>query len=278
MAYIGKINKLKILRINNFGVFLDGGKDGEIKLFQNQVSEDYKINDSIEVFVYSDSNNHLIATRELPSAQTGEVAYLKVDSITEIGTFLNFGMRKNLFVPFKEQEEQMQEGKYYLVYIYLDEKSNRMAGSTKIYKHLEKEPIDFHENQEVDAVIWEKVENGYKVVIDNRYRAMIYDNEIFIELKIGDTKKGIIKKIRQDNKIDVTLNKTVKEKVKDLSEIIIDKLKQNDGILNITDKSSPEIIKEEFGVSKQTFKKTIGALYKKRAITIEKQSIKLINK
>lgn len=277
MSEIGKINNLQIIKELNFGIYLDGKEFGEILLPKRYVPENYKIDDFIDVFIYRDSEERLIATTEKPYAMVGDFAFLKVLTINEIGAFLDWGLTKDLFVPFREQKQKMQKGNFYLVFVYLDNESNRIAASSRLDKFLNKTPADYQINQEVDLIIRNKTDMGYKVIINNSHSGVLYKNEVFQTLKEGQKIKGFIKKIREDEKIDVSLQKSGYEKVEKLTEKIINKLKENNGFISVTDKTSPEIIYNTFGVSKKTYKKSIGVLYKKRIINIEKDGIKLNN-
>ncbi|MCD6113251.1 MAG: GntR family transcriptional regulator [Bacteroidales bacterium] len=277
MSEIGKINNLQIIKELDFGIYLDGKEFGEILLPKRYVPENYKIDDFIDVFIYRDSEERLIATTEKPYAMVGDFAFLKVLTINEIGAFLDWGLTKDLFVPFREQKQKMQKGNFYLVFVYLDNESNRIAASSRLDKFLNKTPADYQINQEVDLIIRNKTDMGYKVIINNSHSGVLYKNEVFQTLKEGQKIKGFIKKIREDEKIDVSLQKSGYEKVEKLTEKIINKLKENNGFISVTDKTSPEIIYNTFGVSKKTYKKSIGVLYKKRIINIEKDGIKLNN-
>lgn len=275
MSEIGKINKLQIIKELDFGLYLDGNEFGEILLPRRYVPENYNIDDFIDVFIYRDSEDRLIATTEKPYAMVGDFAVLKALTVNEIGAFLDWGLSKDLFVPYREQIHKIKQGNSYLVYVYLDEESNRIAASTKLDKFLDKTSADYQTNQEVDLIISYKTEMGYKVIINNTHSGVLYKNEVFQTLKEGQRIKGFIEKIREDKKIDVSLQKPGPKKVESLTEKIILKLKENDGFISVNDKTSPEIIYNTFGVSKKTYKKAIGVLYKKRIINIDGNGIKL---
>ena len=275
MVEIGKTNKLKINREVDFGVYLDGENYGEILMPKKYLAENYKIDDFVEVFVYLDSEDRIIATTENPYAMVGDFALLKVVAVSSFGAFLDWGLIKDLLVPFNQQKQEMEEGKSYIVYVYFDEKSERIAASSKLDKFLDKQPVNFQEGQEVNLLICNQTDIGYKAIINNTHWGVLYKNEVFQTLKTGQKIKGYIKKIREDNKIDLNLYKQGYEKVDDSLNKIIDILKKHDGFIAVTDKSSPEIIYKMFGISKKTYKKIIGALYKKRLISIEKAGIKL---
>ncbi|MCK5822909.1 MAG: GntR family transcriptional regulator [Bacteroidales bacterium] len=276
MTEIGKINKLQILREVDFGVYLDGDDYGEILMPKKYLPENYKIDDFIEAFVYLDSEDRIVATTEKPYAMVDDFAFLKVVAVNEFGAFLDWGLIKDLLVPFNQQKQKMEEGQSYLVYIYLDEKSERIAASSKLDKFLDKQPVDYKEGQEVNLIISKQTNIGYKAIINNTHWGVIYKNEVFQTLTKGQKIKGYIKKIREDEKIDLSLYKKGYEKVDDSLNIILEILENHDGFISVTDKSSPETIYEMFGISKKTYKKSIGALYKKKLISIENNGIKLI--
>ncbi len=275
MVEIGKLNNLRVVKEVDFGVYLDGEELGEILLPKKYVPKNCKTDSIIEVFIYLDSEDRVIATIQKPHAIVGEFASLKVVSISTVGAFLDWGLEKDLLVPYREQKQHMTEGKFYVVYVYLDEKSNRIAASTKLNKYLSKTPTDFQTEQEVDLFICDRTENGYNAIIDGTDMGMIYENDIFMNLETGQKIKGYIKNIRDDNKIDLLLQKPGYEKIDDLSQTILEMLKQHNGFISVTDKSPPEIINEMFGVSKKTYKKAVGALFKKKLITIEEKGIKI---
>lgn len=276
MAEIGKLNRLMIVKELDFGVYLDGGEElGEILLPRRQVPEYCEIDDIVEVFVYLDSEDRIIATSKKPYAMVGDFALLKAAAVNSIGAFLDWGLPKDLFVPFREQQKKIETGKSYIVKVFLDDRSNRIVASTKLDKFLDKLPVDFREGQKVDLLICKQTDIGYKAIINNSHWGVLYKNELFRILKNGQQIKGFIKKVRDDEKIDLCLHKPGYEKVDSLSEKIINHLKKEGGFISVTDKSSPKIIYELFGVSKKTYKKAIGALYKKRLITIENKGVKL---
>ena len=276
MAEIGKLNNLIAIKKVDFGVYFDGEQLGEILLPARYVPEDLEIDDVIEVFIYRDSEDRIIATTEKPLAMVGEFALLKVVSVTKFGAFLDWGLPKNLLVPFSEQIQKMEEGKSYMVYVYLDEKSQRITASARLDRFSDLSPVGYNEGQEVDLFICDKTNIGYKAIIEDTHLGILYKNEVFRKLEKGMKIKGYIKKIREDNKIDLCLQKPGYEKVDELSERILAKLREQNGFIPVTDKSPPGVINEIFGVSKKTFKKSIGALYKKRLINIENDGIKSI--
>jgi predicted RNA-binding protein (virulence factor B family) len=233
------------------------------------------VGDTLDVFVYVDSEGHLAATTQKPLAQADEVAWLKVASINYIGAFLDWGLPKNLLVPFSEQHHEMEVGKSYLVKLFLDDKG-RMAATTKLDEWLEEESVDFKPGQKVSLIIADKTDLGYKAVVNNSHWGLLYKNEVFQPLRKGQKLEGYIKQIREDKKIDLMLHEPGYGKVEPLTDKILTRLKQNDGYLTLSDKSPPEAIYAAFGVSKKVFKQAIGALYKKQLIRIETNGIRLV--
>ena len=272
---IGKLNKLTVLKNLSFGLYLDGGDLEEILLPRKYVPENVDIGDTIEVFVYFDSKDIIIATTEEPYACVGDFAYLKVVSTNSIGAFLDWGLIKDLFVPFREQKNALEKDKYYPVYIYFDKKSRRIAGTTRIRRYLDKEPVNYKVNEEVDLFIYGEEEIGYQAIINGKHEGLLYKNEVFKPLKLGRHLKGFIKKLREDEKIDLCLEKPGYEKVGGLAEDILKELHKQGGNLNITDKCSPEVIYSTFNVSKKNYKKAVSALYKQRLILIDDKGIRL---
>ncbi|MCG2746309.1 MAG: S1-like domain-containing RNA-binding protein [Desulfobulbaceae bacterium] len=275
MAQIGKINKLRVKRIRDYGAHLDGGELGDILLPIKDVPEKCQAGDEVEVFVYTDREDHLRATTQKPQATVGQFAGLRVVASTSSGAFLHWGLEKDLLVPKSEQQDKMAEGKSYIVFVFLDEKTKRITASTKLDKFLSPQPPDYKEGEEVDLLIYEKTDLGYKAIVNHSHGGMVYKNEVFQKLFNGQQLKGYIKKIREDLKIDLSLQKPGYQGVDDISQAILKALKDHGGRIAVTDKSPPEDIYSLFGVSKKTFKKAIGALYKKRLITLDPNGISL---
>jgi hypothetical protein len=278
MTEIGKFNRLRVIKRLDAGVYLNGEELGEIFLPRSYVPESCRTGDIVDVFIFRDSEDHLIATTQRPYAMVGDFAFLKVVSVNPVGAFLDWGLQKDLLVPFREQKQKMEEGRSYIVYIYLDDRTSRIVASSKLDKFLDKQPVQLQEGQSVELLIYDRTELGYKAIISNSRRGVLYKNEVFQTLKIGQRITGYIKKMRDDGKIDLCLQKPGYENIDGVSEKIMDKLKAKGGFIPVTDKSSPEVIYTLFGVSKKTYKKAIGALYKKRLITIESNGITLIKK
>ncbi len=277
MVQIGKYNTLKVVKEVDFGLYLDGGEEhGEILLPIRYVPEDTNVDDELEVFIYLDSEDRIIATTEKPFATVGEFAFLNVSSVTQVGAFLNWGLMKDLLVPFREQKMKMQEGRSYPVYIYLDDESQRIVATAKLEPVLDNIIPDYTVGQEVELFVVERTELGYKVVINNLHTGLIYHNEMFRDVKIGDRCPGYIKKVREDDKIDVNLHKQGFEKMDDLSTKVFELLKERGGYLAVSDKSAAELIYKVFGMSKKNFKKAIGGLYKQRLISIDTEGIRIV--
>jgi predicted RNA-binding protein (virulence factor B family) len=273
---IGKINTLNVTRFVDFGAYLDGFEYGEILLPAKYLNPNIKTGSPIRVFVYYDSEDRLIATTETPLAMVGEISMLTAIMITPVGAFLDWGLPKDLLVPFREQKHKMHKGRQYLVYIYIDEVSERIVASSKIEKFLHSPPASFRPNDPIEALIYEKTEIGFKVIINNKYPGILYTNDIFKDVRRGQTFSAFIKKIRNDGKIDITLNQPGYKKVIDSTHVILAALRENRGYIAVNDKTDPKQIYETFGISKKTFKKAIGSLYKNKQITISKDGIKLI--
>ena len=279
MIQLGKYSTLKIVKELDFGMYLDGGEDyGEILLPTKYIPRGVKLGDEIEVFLYLDSEDRIIATTLRPYAQAGEFAYLEVASVNRVGAFLNWGLPKDLLVPFREQRSEMKQGYKYIVYIYADVESRRLVASAKLNKFLDNTPVEYEYNQEVDLLVTQKTDIGWKVIVNSRHSGMIYDNEIFVPIQKGDRIKGYVKHIRSDEKLDITLQKTGYdvEAMDALAKEIFEKLKASGGIIPLSDKSSAEEIAEIFGCSKKSYKKAIGSLYKAKLINITPQTIELI--
>lgn len=272
---IGRMNRLLVVTELDFGIYLDGKKFGEILMPRKYVPEGVHVDDFIDVFLYMDSDDRPIATTEKPYAMEGELAYLKAVSITSIGAFLDWGLLKDLMVPFREQRERMTDGKYYLVYVYFDTTSERMVASTKIGKYIDPNAIQYNVGDPVDLVICDEFERGYQVIVDKKYVGAIYHNEIFQDIYPGKAMKGFIKLVRPDGKIDIELQKPGDNPRDDLEEILLNDLREAGGFLELSDKTPPEVIYDSYKVSKRAFKRALGGLYKKRSIVIEDNGIRL---
>ncbi|MFH1319201.1 MAG: S1-like domain-containing RNA-binding protein [Bacteroidota bacterium] len=277
MIEIGKYNKLRILRHTSVGLYL-GDESGEDVLLPNKYCpESFNLEDEIEVFVYLDYAERKIATNLTPKIFLNEFSLLKVTAVTDVGAFLDWGLEKGLIVPFNEQRQKMEEGRWYVVYMDLDKKTDRLYASNKIEKLLQNEVLTIEEGEEVELLVLQKTDIGFSVIVNNTHKGLIFENEIFKELNIGDKLNGFVKKIREDKKIDISIHPIGYDNFNDSnSEIVYHTLMENKGFLAITDKSSPDEIYSQFGISKKAFKKAIGALYKQRKVTIQPKGIKLI--
>lgn len=257
-------------------MYLDGGEDGEILLPLRYVPEGCQPGDLLNVFIYLDNEERLVATTLTPLVQVGEFACLEVAWVNEYGAFLNWGLMKDLFVPFREQKMKMQVGKKYVIHAHLDDESYRIVASAKVDRYLSKEAAPYQAGDEVDILIWQKTDLGFKAIIENMYSGLLYDSEIFQSLHTGDRVKAFIKQIREDGKIDLILQKPGFEKVDDFSKTLLQYIKDNGGRIALNDKSPADEIYSTFGVSKKTFKKGVGDLYKKHLILLPGDGIVLV--
>lgn len=276
MIVLGGYNTLRVIKEVDFGIYLDGLEQGEILMPKRYVPEGCKPEDELEVFLYFDSEDRLIATTEKPLATVNSIALLEVVSVTTIGAFLNWGLMKDLLLPYAEQKRRPDIGDKIMVYVYLDTESGRLAASAKIERYVNKTPPVFEENEEVDLQVYEITDLGFKAIINNTHTGIIYKNEVFKNLAIGDKTKGFIKKVRDDDKIDLMLQKPGFEKIDQSVLKIIDYLKANGGSMPFNDKSDSGEIQKVFGISKKTFKKALGGLYKQKKISITEKGVTLI--
>lgn len=263
---IGKNHVLKVAREVDFGLYLTNGEE-DILLPRKYVPSDTSIGDDIEVFVYVDSLGRPIAVTAQPFAKVGDIASLEVKQVSSVGAFMDIGLEKDLMVPFKEQGQRMEAGRKYIVKVLLDFKTNRMIGTTKIGPFLSAHEDELEEGEKVNVLIWQETSLGFKVIINKTYQGLIYHNEIFDSVRIGDERSGFVKTIREDGKLDISLQKQGYEAIKDMSQIVLDKI-QASGKLALGDKSSPEEIKKVLGMSKKNFKKILGGLYKNGQVEI----------
>lgn len=276
MLYLGIKNTLRILRGTGVGMFLGDEEGNDVLLPKKYVPENAIVGENIEVFIYRDSEDRIIATNLEPKIQLNQFACLQVKSVTAIGAFLDWGLEKDLFVPFREQNKKMEEGRWYAVYLDLDEETDRLVASCKVNRYFEKENIDLQIGQEVDLLIFEETDLGLNAVINNKYKGLIYENEIFQRIKIGTRTKGFIKNLRDDNRVDLSLQKQGYANVEPNAERILEKLKANNGFLDVTDKSDSNYVMYQLEMSKKTFKKAVGALYRQKIIRIEEDGIYLV--
>jgi hypothetical protein len=276
MVEIGKINTLEVVRETDNGLYLDGRELGEILMPKKFITEEVRNLGWADVFVYTDSEDRLVATTEKPFAMVGEFAFLKVVATSNFGAFLDWGLPKDLLVPFREQKAKMVEGGIYLVYLFLDLLTNRIAASAKLDKYLDNTPPEYEPGDEVQLLIAEETDLGFKAIVNNEHWGMLYKNQVYQPLSPGQKITGYVNKVRDDEKIDLLLEKPGYEKVDAISQKILDELKQNRGFMAVSDNTSPEMINALFGISKKNFKKAIGSLYKKRMITFDSDGIRLV--
>lgn len=272
---LGKFNRLKVVKQVDFGMYLDDDIEGEILLPKRYVPQDCKVGDELDVFIYLDNEERLVATTQQPLVQVGQFACLEVAWVNQYGAFLNWGLMKDLFVPFSEQKMKMQVGKRYVVHVHLDEESFRIVASAKVDCYLSKEKADYVPGQEVEVLIWQKTDLGFKAIIENRFGGLLYDSEIFQPLHTGMRLKAYVKQVRDDGKIDLMLQKPGAGKVDDFAKTLLEHIRSNGGRTPLNDKTPAEEIYAMFGVSKKTFKKAVGDLYKKRLVVLQDDGIVL---
>ena len=274
---LGKFNILTVAKAVDFGMYLDGGEEGLILLPARYVPEGCEVGDALNVFLYLDNEERLVATTQQPLAQVGDFACLRVAWVNQYGAFLDWGLMKDLFVPFREQRERMEVGKRYVVHVHLDDESYRIVASAKVERYLSTdEQPPFHPGDEVNILVWKRTDLGYKVIVNNRYGGLLFENQVFRPLQVGDRLQAYIKQVRPDGKIDLTLQREGRGKVKDFSEELLGYIRQHQGRIPLTDKSPAEDIYATFGVSKKTFKQAVGDLYKRRLVLLEPDGIRLL--
>lgn len=276
MIRVGEINNLRVLRGTSVGMYLGDEEDNDVLLPNKYIPDGLIVGDFIDVFIYRDSEDRIIATTLQPKINLNEFACLRVSAVSHFGAFIDWGLEKDLLVPFREQNKKLEVGDWAIIYLYLDQETERLVGSCKVNKYLEKENIDLKVGQEVDLLIFEKTDMGLNAVINNRYKGLLYQNEIFQRVAWGDNLKGYIKNIREDNRIDLSLQKQGYVNVEPNSQKILEKLKENEGFLPLNDKSESIDIMSMLEMSKKTFKKAVGALYKQKLITIEDDGIRIV--
>ena len=273
---LGDYNTLTVVKNVDFGMYLDGGKAGEILLPAKYVPEGTEIGDELRVFIYLDQDERVIATTEEPIAKVGDFAYLEVKWVNEYGAFLDWGLMKDIFCPFREQKKKMEIGDSYIVHIHIDEDSYRIVASAKVDRYLNNEECPLESGEEVDLLVWQKTELGFKVIINNEYSGLVYQDQVFTYIHTGDRLKGYIQTIREDGKIDVTLQKTGRQQTLDFSDTLLDYIKSHDGFCCFNDKTNAEDIYREFNVSKKVFKKAVGELYKRHAIRLSDEGLYMV--
>ncbi len=276
MADLGKWNSLEVVRLEERGAYLDGHECGEILLPTYEGGQGAELGSWMRVFIYNDSEDRLIATTKEPKITVGECAALKVIQVNEAGAFLDWGLSKDLMLPFGEQKRKVSQGVTIMVQAYVDEKSGRIAATTKLGRFLGKERRTFLEDEQVDIIIVRRATQGYNVIVEGTHWGMIYHDQIFQPVSIGDKLKGYVLTLREDDKVDIILQKPGAEKVGTLAEQIMTKLQQGDGFINVGDKSDALSIQAMFGVSKKTYKKALGQLYKERKVQLDKDGVRLV--
>jgi len=275
MLQLGEFNELSVVRFTDYGWFLEDEEQNEVLLPNKFVSENMKAGDKVNVFLFKDSEDRITATTQTPLISLNEFASLKVKQVNKVGAFLDWGLEKDLLVPFREQPYRMMEGKSYVVRLIHDEKSDRLMATARLNKYLEIDHITVKEGEEVEIIITQETDLGYKVIVEDAHMGLIYRNEIFQPVQVGDKLKAWVRTVREDGKIDLRLQQEGYGHVEPSSQEILDALKQNNGFLPLHDKSKPEEIVDFLKMSKKTFKKAIGNLYKKKLITLENNGIRL---
>ena len=278
MVAVGRMNRLQVVRRSDFGLFLAGDDDGSILLPSRYVPKDQACapGDWLDVFVYFDSEDRLVATTLIPKVQVGEFASLKVVDINPVGLFLDWGLAKDLLLPHSEEQRPLQVGDYCVVYVFLDKRKGRITATARLDRYLDQEPARYRIGQQVDLLLVGATEMGFKAIINNRHWGLIHKNELFKFVRSGMKEKGFIKELRADGKISLSLQAVGQEATGSLADQILTKLREHDGVLHLNDKSPPEKISAMFGVSKGNFKKAIGGLYKQGRIVIHEDRIELV--
>lgn len=274
---IGKTNHLKVSRSIQSGFYLTDEEENEVFLPNEFISDKVNIDDELDVFIYHDKSNKVVATMFMPKVQLEEFAYLRVKEVNKIGAFIDWGLDKDLLVPFAFQHEKMEADEWYIVYVLQDDLTNRMIGTTKIDKHILFEDVTLEIGQEVDALLLNKTDLGMKAIVNNKYSGLIFNSDLFKNVRTGDRIKAYVRQVREDGKIDLLLEPLGYKKSIDVnSNIILSALKNNNGLLNLTDKSDPEDVKQQIGLSKKAFKKGLGNLYKQKIIELTPTGIRLL--
>ncbi len=273
---LGKMNRLSVVKTVDFGMYLDGGDAGEILLPSRYVPEGCAVGDELDVFIYLDNEERLIATTQKPLAQVGDFAYLEVAWVNNYGAFLDWGLMKDLFVPFREQKLKMQKGRSYIVHLHIDRETYRLMASAKVERFLSEEMPPYQEGDEVQVLVWQKTDLGFKVIVDNRFAGLVYDNELFRSLHTGDRLSAFVKQVRPDGKLDITLQKQGREAVSDFSAVLLEHLQRKGGHTSFGYKRDAGEIYEAFGVSKKVFKKAVGDLYRRRLIEVSPEGLRLV--
>ena len=275
---LGRFNLMRVARFTDQGLYLSGGPEDTILLPKKYVPEGVQVGDELDVFIYLDQQERLVATTLKPKVQVGEFAWLTVSWVNNFGAFLDWGLEKDLFVPFREQKMKMQKGHAYLVHVHIDPESYRIVASAKVERWLSQDIPPYRPGDQVDGLVWQKTDLGFKVIADNLYPGLIYDDEVFRELHSGDRVTAYVKQVRGDGKLDLALQRQGLQAVTDFSDILLQHIQDNGGSIPLGDKSQPEEIYAMFGVSKKVFKKAVGDLYKRRLITIQPEELRALTK
>ena len=272
---LGRFNTLKIAKEVDFGLYLDGGEEGEILLPKRYVPEHYAIGDELRVFIYLDNEERLVATTQTPYVQVGGFACLEVTWVNRYGAFLDWGLMKDLFCPFREQRQRMEVGRRYVVHAHVDDESFRIVASARLEHFLDKDAPQYEPWQEVDILVWQRTDLGYKVIVDDRFSGLVFRDEVFRPMHMGLRLKAYVKQVRPDGKIDIALQKSGYGNVEDFAHVLLQHLRDNGGRTALGDKSPSQDIYDTFGVSKKVFKKAVGDLYKRRLIIITPDGLRL---
>ena len=273
---IGEYNTLRILRLTTVGAYLGDEEDNDVLLPNKYLTHEMSVGEDIEVFLYKDSEDRLVATTEKPYITLNEFAYLRVKEVTPFGAFLDWGLEKDLLVPFREQTTKLEEDKYYLIYLKLDTETNRLVATAKTNKYFSVDTSEIEINKEVEILICESFDLGVKIVIEGKFLGIVYHNDVTRKLRRGDYTIGYVYNIREDGKLDVRLEKSGYEKIEPNSERLLALINNRNGVLYLTDKSDPDDIRETVGMSKKTFKKAVGNLYKQKKIRINPDSLEAL--
>ncbi len=276
---LGRMNTLRVIKEVEFGVYLDGGERfGNILLPARYVPQDVQVGDNLEVFLYLDHDERLVATTERPLAQVGDFAFLQVAWVNNFGAFMHWGPMKDLFVPFREQKMKMKKGERYMVHLHIDRESYRIVASAKVERYLSQDMPPYQVGEEVDALVWQKTDLGLKVIVDNCFAGLLYDDQLFRQYFAGDRLKAYVSQVRSDGKIDLMAQPVGHEGIQDFSEVLLAYLRSHNGICPLGDKSPADAVYDTFGVSKKLFKKAVGDLYRRRLITLSDEGLVLVDK
>ena len=272
---LGDYNTLRIARRSDIGLYLDGDQAGEILLPNRYVTQDMQIDDEIRVFLYLDQEERLVATTEQPLAKVGDFACLECVWVNQYGAFLDWGLMKNLFCPFREQRQRMETGRRYIVHVHIDQDSYRIMASAKVSKFLSTDHPPYQPGDEANILVWQPTDMGYKVIVDNRYYGLIFRNQVFQPIHTGDRLKAYISNVREDGKLDIALQHTGRQHTQDFAEELLAYLHDHNGICSLGDKSDADDIRDTFHVSKKTFKRAVGDLYKRHLVMAGDYEVRL---